>query len=170
MKQTTIILLAAGLLILAMLTSTTVNASEIYDVTDWLIPQFEGFRPNPYWDVSRYSWGYGTPAPGPTGTITPDQALTDMREVVQVNYNTLHPLITRQLSNNQWGALMSFAYEEGTGNAQTGAIALVPDINASSDGNDSKLEAHFKEYIYAGGVIDNDIVARRNAEWQLWLT
>ena len=25
---------------------------------------FEQFRARPYWDVSRYSWGYGTQAPG----------------------------------------------------------------------------------------------------------
>lgn len=139
--------------------------STVYDVTDWLIPSFEGFEPNPYWDVSRYSWGYGTAAPGPTGTISQAGALAAMRKVVADNYNILYPLITRQLTPNQWGAYMSFAYNEGTGNSNTGAEALVNDINA---GDDAVLEAHWKQYVYAGGAANNDLVTRRNKEWEVW--
>jgi GH24 family phage-related lysozyme (muramidase) len=166
MGKTGIILLIAGVFVLALLPSMTAHASStVYDVTDWLIPSFEGFRSTPYWDVTRYSWGYGTPAPGSTGTITEAQALAEMRTVVADNYNELFPLITRPLNPNQWGAYMSFAYNEGVGTSSKGAKALVNDINA---GDDTVLEAHWKEYIYAGGVVNSDLVDRRNKEWAIW--
>ncbi len=132
-----------------------------YTITDWLIPQFEGFRATPYWDISRYSWGYGTQAPGPTGTITQGQALHDMRAKVDSDYNYLRPLIKRSLQPNQWAALLSFAYNLGDGNADN----LVANINS---GDDSALETQWKKYIYAGGVASDTLVDRRNAEWQVW--
>jgi len=162
-NKTALVLVGTGFLILMLGLPGSAGAAAIYSVTDWLIPSFEGFRAHPYWDVSRWSWGYGTRAPGPDGTITPAKALIDMRAHSQADYAVLAPQITRPLSVNQWAALLSFAYEEGTGNP--GAGALVDDINA---GDDAALEIHFKKYVYAGGVVDPDIVARRNREWQVW--
>lgn len=130
-----------------------------------LIKQFEGFRSTPYWDVSRWSWGYGTRAPGSSGTITRDQATAELEAHSQDDYNVLAPQITRPLMVDQWAALLSFAYQEGTGNP--GAGALVDDINAD---NDAVLETHWKKYIYAGGVVDPNIVARRNKEWGMWMS
>lgn len=43
------------------------------------IRRAEGFRPKPYWDVNAWRWGHGTPAPGPTGTITREQADAELR-------------------------------------------------------------------------------------------
>jgi lysozyme len=164
MRKMVTISIIAGLFLVALLVPSMAHAaSDVFDVTDWLIPQFEGFRSMPYWDVSRWSWGYGTQAPGETGTITRAQALVDMRAHVQNDFNTLYPQITRTLTPQQWGALLSFAYQEGTGNP--GAGALVDDINS---GDDSRLETHFKKYIYADGVVNQDIVDRRNAEWAVW--
>lgn len=163
-RQLVTILIIAGIFGLALLTPVMVHAaSDVFQVTDYLIPQFEGFSATPYWDVSRYSWGYGTPAPGATGTITKEKAMTDMRAHVQNDFNHLYPKITRALNPNQWAALMSFAYQEGTGNP--GAGALVPDINS---GDDAALEIHFKKYIYADGMVSDDIVDRRNKEWDVW--
>ena len=47
----------------------------------YFIPLVEGFRSTPYWDVKRYSWGYGTAAPGPTGTITREKAFAEKQEM-----------------------------------------------------------------------------------------
>lgn len=163
------ILLVVGAVVLLLLapgiiqSATMTNANDILTASAQLIPQFEGFRATPYWDVSRYSWGYGTRAPGPDGTITREQAAEDLKMHVENDLNTLYPRITRPLLINQWAALMSFAYEEGTGNP--GAGALVNDINAD---NDAVLETHWKKYIYADGVVDPNIVARRNREWEIW--
>lgn len=156
------ITIAAGILVLLILTPSTVKASNIYQVADLLIEQFEGFSATPYWDVTRYSWGYGTPAPSDgSGVITPAEAVLELQKYVLANYNELAPQLTRKLTKNQWAALSSFAYNEGDGAAQL----LVPDINA---GDDNVLETHWKKYIYANHVVNDTLVDRRNREWEVW--
>lgn len=171
MDNTKKILITAGAVAFLLLLPGIINAATMTTMQDalaagaQLIKRFEGFRSTPYWDVSRWSWGYGTRAPGSSGTITTDQATADLIAHAQDDYDTLAPRITRPLLINQWAALLSFAYEEGTGNP--GAGALVNDINA---GDDRVLETHWKKYIYAGGVVNPDIVERRNLEWDEWMS
>lgn len=154
-----------GLLVLLLFIPKMSRAS-YYTITDWLIPSFESFSATPYWDVSRYSWGYGTPAPGSTGTITREQALVEMRKHIDNDYAYLQSLISRNLSANQWAALLSFTYNEGQGNGDN----LVPNINA---GDDAALETQWKLYnkVHAedGSLYtSDDLVDRRNKEWQIW--
>lgn len=160
-NNTTLILLGTGLLILLLGLPGSAGAAAIYSFTDWLIPSFEGFRASPYWDVNRYSWGYGTAAPGPTGTITKVQALADLRKHVQADYEYLAPRITRTLKASQWGALLSFSYNLGTGNADN----LIGNINSMDD---AALELQWKKYVYAGGVANDTLAARRAREWEVW--
>ena len=127
------------------------------------IPSVEGFRSTPYWDVSRYSWGYGTAAPGATGTITREQAFGDMLSHLLNDYQTLSNKITRKLTIKQWTALLSFSYNLGIGNA----LQLVPVINT---GTDNQLAEKWRKYVYAGGVINQDLVLRREKEITLWLS
>lgn len=131
-----------------------------------LIASFEGFRAHPYWDVSRYSWGYGTQAPGATGTITESQAMQELQAHSQDDYDYLVNLITRPLRSNQWTAYLSFAYQEGTGNADN----LVDNINS---GNDAALEQQWKLYNKVrdeNGNLQYDAgtAARRAKEWKVW--
>lgn len=125
------------------------------------IPSVEGFSSTPYWDSKRYSWGYGTAAPGPTGVITRDQAFADMTAYLLRDYAALSNKVTRQLSVSQWVALLSFSYNVGIG----GAYSLLPNINS---GNDTALATQWRKYIYADGVINDDLVERREKELTLW--
>jgi lysozyme len=125
------------------------------------IPQVEGFRSTPYWDESRYSWGYGTAAPGETGTIDRGTAFLAMLTYLFNDYESLSKKITRPLTVNQWTALLSFSYNLGIGDAYN----LVPNIN---DGAFEALGVQWNEYIHAGGVVNDDLVARRAKEWALW--
>lgn len=127
------------------------------------IPSVEGFRSTPYWDVTRYSWGYGTAAPGSTGTITREQAFADMLTHLLADYVKLSARITRVLTVNQWAALLSFSYNLGEGNAYN----LVPLINA---GDNTALKIKWAKYVYAGGVVNPDLVERRGKEWDLWIS
>jgi lysozyme len=164
-KMEPIILLGAAFLLL-LLTQNAMAASslsQIFSITDWLIPEFESFSPTPYWDVSRYSWGYGTPAPGATGTITRQQALPAMRDHITTDYTYLRPLVTRPLKPHQWAAYLSFAYNLGDGNADN----LIENINS---GDDAALEIQWKKYVKAGGRVSDDLVARRAKEWELWVS
>lgn len=125
------------------------------------IPSVEGFSPTPYWDVSRWSWGYGTEAPGQYGTITREQAFSDMLSHLMDDYNTLSAKITVPLNVNQWTALLSFSYNLGVGNAEH----LVQYIN---NGDNDTLGSKWNQYVHAGGVVNSDLVARRQKEWDLW--
>lgn len=132
-----------------------------YTITDWLIPNFEGFLPHPKWDNEQYTWGYGTRAPGPTGTITKAQALKDMRTYLLNDYNILSRYVKRKLNAEQWAAYLSFSYNLGRGDAEN----LLDNINS---GDDSALEQQWKLYINSGGVPSSDLIARRDQEWQIW--
>jgi GH24 family phage-related lysozyme (muramidase) len=127
------------------------------------IPSVEGFRASPYWDVSRYSWGYGTAAPGPSGSISRPQAFTEMLVHLMNDYDVLRPQVQRPLSTNQWTAYLSFSYSVGVGNADN----LLVNINS---GNDTALAAQWRKYIYAGGVVNQNLVQRREKELALWFT
>lgn len=129
----------------------------------YFIPLVEGFRAHPYWDVSRWSWGYGTKAPGETGTITRDQAFADMVSYLLADYDLLKPKIHRSLSVSQWAAYLSFSYNLGNDDA----IDLVPYINA---GDDTKLSEQWMRYVHANGVVNDDLVARRKKELALWFS
>lgn len=135
--------------------------SRIITILSDFIPSVEGFEPHPYWDEKRYSWGYGTAAPGPAGTITREQAFADMLSHLMVDYEKLLPRITANLNAYQWAALLSFAYNTGVGNAYN----LVAEIN---DGDPVALERNWKLYVYSGGEYNPDLVDRRIKEWDLW--
>ncbi len=134
---------------------------KLLDKLAQFIPSVEGFRSTPYWDVTRYSWGYGTAAPGSTGTITREQAFVDMTAHLMADYSTLSNKITHSLNVNQWTALLSFAYNTGIGNA----LNLVKNINSGDTG---ALGTQWNKYVYAGGVVNDTLVNRRATEWDLW--
>jgi GH24 family phage-related lysozyme (muramidase) len=125
------------------------------------IPSVEGFRSTPYWDVSRYSWGYGTKAPGQYGQITREQAFNEMVSYLLSDYSILSKKITRSLNVNQWAALLSFSYNLGYDDA----LDLVPLIN---QGDDAALQTQWRRYVHAGGVVNADLVERREKEIALW--
>lgn len=160
-----------GLALILLMIGKGAKASGSYtNILQTFIPEWEGFRANPYWDVSRYSWGYGTKAPGPTGTITRDQAMQELIDHVQKDYEYLSQLIQTPLTANQWAAYLSFSYNVGQGNADnligyTNVQDLMGNINARKF---TSLEDQWKSYIYVDGQRSDNLVKRRAAEWELW--
>jgi len=122
-----------------------------------LIASEEGFRAKPYWDVSRYSWGYGTPAPNSFTTVTEEQARAEMMAHIESDFRYLFPLVRVELKPWQWAALLSFSYNLGRGNADN----LIANINAE---NWNALREQWAQYVYAGGVISQALVRRRERE------
>lgn len=149
---------AAGLALLVLL-----MAKKWLDLASQVVATFEAFSAHPYWDVKRWSWGYGTAAPGATGTISKEKARAEMKAHILADYNILRPMIRRDLTTAQWAALLSFSYNLGVNNADN----LVPNINAY---NDAALEVQWKKYVYADGEVNPDLVVRRAREWALWAT
>lgn len=139
--------------------------SDKWTILKEFIPQEEGFLSHPKWDNKQWSWGYGTAAgfdrtKKPEGTITREKAWSDALAYLKHDYDRLISKIHVELTDNQWAALLSFAYNEGIGNANN----LIADINSKS----SNLETHIKKYIYSAGVKSNNLIGRRNREWELW--
>lgn len=163
-KKTTWILLGAGLLLLILN-----NMGPWKDILSTFLPNWEGFKSTPYWDYKQWSWGYGTKVPGsvanpsvkPAGTITRSKALQDALQHINNDYLYLKPMIKVPLNNKQWAAILSFSYNLGPGNADN----LIPNINS---GDYAALETQWKEYINAGGEPSDELIDRRNAEWQLF--
>lgn len=150
---------AAGLVLWSIMTFKTRLINKLAE----FIPSVEGFEPHPYWDQSRYSWGYGTKAPGPTGTISRETAFADMLTYLLSDYEVLRPRITRTLTVNQWVALLSFSYNLGTDDAKD----IAPIINS---GDDSALHTEWMRYVHSGGIRNPVLVNRRNKEWGLWVS
>jgi lysozyme len=162
-KQTRYLLLGGALLLLFAGGWLTSFKDKLLNKLASFIPSVESFSATPYWDVTRYSWGYGTAAPGSTGTITREQAFSDMVSYLLNDYTTLSGRVTRSLSVNQWVALLSFSYNLGIGDAYN----LLPNINS---GDDDSLGEQWNEYVHAGGLVDSNLVTRRAKEWSLWLS
>lgn len=158
------IVIAAGIILL--IKSVTDMFALISSILQTFFIKWEGFIDHPKWDYQQWSWGYGSRVPGstndptrnPGGTINRVQAMQEALKHVLADYNYLKGYVTAKLKPMQWAMLLSFSYNEGAG----AAIKLVPQINA---GDLANLETHWKQYIYAGGVINDDLVDRRNAEW-----
>jgi lysozyme len=163
-NKTAIWLIVAALVIMAGVAATYKTILQKF------LPTWEGFLPNPKWDFHQWSWGYGTRVPGsidnpainPGGTITRAQAMLFLLARIETDYTDLRKLISVPLSANQWAALLSFSYNLGVGNADN----LVNNINSR---NYAALETQWKQYINAGGVPQDDLIARRAAEWALWM-
>jgi GH24 family phage-related lysozyme (muramidase) len=148
---------------------------ELYSLVSNLLAKFEGFSSKPYWDVRQYTWGYGTKVPAkfmgadgkpkPGITINKLDAMADAWQHIQDDKQYLSKLVKVSLTTDQWAALLSFAYNEGSGNADN----LVPNINAKKW---LALETQWKLYnkVLKNGsyVVSQDLVKRRASEWELF--
>jgi lysozyme len=83
-----------------------------------IVKQFESFSEKPYWDHKQYSYGYGTKAPGPNGSISPEQATKLMEAHINKDRNILQKYAPDNLSDDQWNGILSFSYNLGPGKAK----------------------------------------------------
>lgn len=134
--------------------------------------KWEGFRAYPYWDFKQWSHGYGTRVKGssdnkaippPNIPINRQDAAKEMINFVTNDYNTLNPLINKQLTPNQWAALLSFSYNLGAGNAKK----IIPYIN---NNDDFALKSKWVQYNNAGGKPNEYLTDRRQAEVKLYFS
>ena len=98
--------------------------------------------------------------------ITPEQAEIFLAYDVNTFSEGVKKLITKNLTENQFGALVSFAYNAGLGNLKSST--LLKKVNANP--NDPAIAAEFGKWVRAGGKIMNGLVRRRNAEIKLYFT
>lgn len=151
------------------------NQEKIRNISDNglnLIKEFEGLRLQPYRDaVGVPTIGYGNTfyADGrkvtmQDPTITEEVATQLLRLVVVQFERGVSKLVTVDINQNQFDALVSFAYNLGLGNL--GKSTLLKRLN---QGNFQAAADEMLRWNRAGGRVLRGLVRRREAERALFL-
>ena len=138
-------------------------AMKISDKGLQLLKSFEGCRLTAYWDVNGYSIGYGHHAKDITKGMTIDQKAADafLKKDVAKFEKAVNAL-KYDFNQNQFDALVDFAYNCGAGNLLK--------LTANNTRSIQQIGYKIPLYCKAGGVKLMGLVKRRNAEQKLFLT
>jgi lysozyme len=122
---------------------------------------FEGDVLTAYQDQKGvWTIGYGhTAGVQPGQRITQAQAEAFLQDDVSTAANCVNDVVEVPLAQQQFDALVDFIFNLGTGNFKSST--LLKDINA---GNVPAAIAQFKLWDHCGGVVNDGLLRRRNAE------
>jgi lysozyme len=139
-----------------------------------LITNHEGLRLKPYLCSAKIpTIGYGN-SYYPDGKrvtlldkdITKQEAFDMFKEVANRFAKRVDTLVTSNLNQNQFNALVSFAYNVGTGNFSSST--LLKKVNRNP--NDLTIKDEFLRWNKAGGKVLNGLTNRRNEEAILYFS
>ena len=136
-----------------------------------LITRFESFSPKPYrCPAGVWTIGYGstrTPLGArvdeDTGAVTCQEAMAWLMNTLKRTEYAVDRLITLPLTDNQFGALVSFTYNVGPGNLA--ASTLRARLNR---GDTQGAADEFPKWRFAAGKVLAGLVRRRAAERALF--
>ena len=136
-----------------------------------LIKQFEGCK------LKAYKCPAGLDTIGYGNTFYPDGAKVQPKDVItQERANELFdlivedfakkvkPLIKQNLTDNNFSALISFAYNVGIGNLKNSTLLKKVNVNPA----DPTIKAEFNKWTRANKVVLSGLVKRREAEAKLY--
>lgn len=137
-----------------------------------LIKKFEGFRSEAYQDsVGVWTVGYGSTMWPDGNKVQPGQKMTmDEAEKVMAweldrkGKVILSALPTTIISQNQYDALLSFAYNLGVGALLKSTLFRKLKLNP----DDETIRAEFMRWVNAGGKPLKGLITRRKAEADLY--
>jgi len=136
-----------------------------------LIKSFEGCVLNAYLDsvkVPTIGWGatfYQNGSKVKIGqTITSKQADDLFMYHLDLFTNKVKSLIKTNLNDNQFSAVVSFAFNLGLGNLQSSTLLKKLNINP----NDISIKQEFLKWNKAGGKVLKGLTRRRTAEANLY--
>jgi lysozyme len=139
-----------------------------------LITNHEGLKLKPYLCPAKIpTIGYGNTY-YPDGKrvtlldkeITKQQAFDMFKEVANRFGKRVNELVTSNINQNQFNALVSFAYNVGTGNFSSST--LLKKVNRNPD--DLTIKDEFLRWNKAGGKVLNGLTNRRNEEADLYFS
>ena len=148
----------------------------INDAALAVIKEFEGFRADAYLDTmakpSVWTIGYGTTARAGVGiapargmTISEQAAAEYLRATVATFGAQVKAGLTRPANENQFGAMVSLAYNIGPG-----AFAKSSVLRRFNAGDTQGAADAFLMWNKAGGKVLKGLTARREDEKKLFLT
>ena len=144
-----------------------------------LIKSFEGLSLTPYYGKTDradvFTIGYGTIQYPPyymrgkqvalsDPKITEAQATDFLMWEVQKKSQEIDLMLRDDLTGNQFGALISFAYNLGVGSLQMSTLRKK--VNAKPA--DKSIRAEFAKWVYANGVVVKGLQRRRGEEADLY--
>ena len=138
-----------------------------------LIKRFEGFSAKPYMcpaGVPTIGYGSTRDTDGKAITmqhppITEAQAKSLLMATLTTYENAVNRYVKVPLNQNQFDALVDFAYNAGAKNLL--GSTLLKKLNAGDYAGASK---EFSKWVYGGGKKLNGLVKRREAERQLFIS
>ena len=139
-----------------------------------LITKHEGLKLKPYLCPAKIpTIGYGNTY-YPDGKrvtlldkdITKQQAFDMFKEIANRFAKRVDALVTSNINQNQFNALVSFAYNVGTGNFSSST--LLKKVNRNPD--DLTIKDEFLRWNKAGGKVINGLTNRRNEEADLYFS
>jgi len=130
-----------------------------------LIRQFEGFRAHAYQDaVGVWTIGYGhTKGVTPNMVISSAEGEQMLKDELQEYENYVNDMVTCDLNQNQFDALVSWVYNLGPANLQASTLLKV--LNA---GDYAGVPAQIMRWNKAGGKVLEGLTRRRQAEADLF--
>jgi lysozyme len=137
-----------------------------------LIKRWEGCKLKSYkCPAGVWTVGYGLTTSagfievGPDTEITQAEADWYLQQVVDKFASKIRPLITAPITENQFGAFVSLAYNIGVG-----GFAKSSALRRFNEGNVMEVPAAFRMWKKAGGKVSQGLINRREAEIKLFLT
>ena len=137
-----------------------------------LIAEFEGLSLKPYLcSAKKATIGYGntyykdgrkvTMLDNP---ITKDEAVTMLKDIVKTFGKEVNKLVTSPINQNQYNALVSFAYNVGIANLRNSTLLKL----VNKDPNQLAISNEFLKWVNAGGQKIKGLEKRRIKESQIY--
>lgn len=137
-----------------------------------LLRAFEGFRAQSYRDVAGvWTIGYGHTGRAGPPQVTPHSRMTEpearalLKEEAELFATSVRAMLTRELSDDQFSALVSFAFNVGQANFRRSSV-----LKAANAGDDAAVARRLGLWVKAGGKVWPGLVRRRAAEAALYLS
>lgn len=137
-----------------------------------LIKKYEGLKLTPYLcpasiptigiGSTRYEDGRAVKLTDPK--ITVERAEILLKNTLKTYENGVSQLVTSEINQNMFDALVSFAYNVGV--AALKVSTLLKKVNANP--NDPTIEMEFKKWVRGGGKVLPGLVRRRADEVKLY--
>ena len=131
-----------------------------------VIKSFEGCKLTAYLCPSKVpTVGYGHTQGVKLGmTITPDEANKLLAQDIAEFEAVVDDLVTSKLNENQYSALVSFAYNCGKPNFERSTLLKKVNLNP----NDATIKDEFPKWNKSNGKVSNGLIRRRKVESELY--